>query len=54
MFNFSLLVTDNVAGYPILQYSSPEIVSFENNNEPLRPRVIPTGNPGMYVHDIGR
>ena len=38
----------NSTGSPIMVDSSAPVVDFENYNQPLRPRVVPTGDPDVF------
>lgn len=35
--------------HPVFMNSSAQVVSFNNTNEPLRPRVVATGDPDVYT-----
>jgi hypothetical protein len=55
MFNMTNVRTDirfvyfsNGTDAPILQNISTEVVTFADLNQPLRPRVIPSGDPDVY------
>jgi len=55
VFNLTNVRTDirfvyfsNGTTFPILQNISTEVVTFANLNQPLRPRVIPSGDPDVY------
>lgn len=54
-FNFTNLRSDikfyyftNGTTYPILKSSSDLLVRFKNNNQPLRPRIVPTGDYDIF------
>lgn len=55
LFNFTNLRADiafyyytNGQSSPVLVSQAAEVVSFKNNNEPLRPRIVPTGNLDVF------
>jgi len=55
-FNFTNLRADikfyyftNSTAYPIVVDNSPSVVQFKNNNEPLRPRMVASGNPDIFT-----
>lgn len=46
--NIKFYYFTNSTGNPVLVDSTAPIVDFENYNQPLKPRVVPTGDPDVF------